>query len=290
MGCYLCPRRCGAERTRAPGACGAGDTLRLARAELHFWEEPCISGQRGSGAIFFSGCTLRCTYCQNYEVSHKSYGIGITPERFREILYELKEKGAHNLNLVTADPYLAIIAPILREEKDKLGLPIVYNCSGYESQEQLRLLDGLCDIYLTDFKYADNSLGERLSGVPDYTDVLLRALPEMFRQVGACRFDGEGMMTKGVLVRHLVLPGCRKDSLAALTMLSDLVPIGDVRLSLMSQFTPNGHGEPSRRLTRFEYESVASKALLLGFEGYFQEFSSQTSDYTPDFHGQGVTK
>lgn len=291
MECRLCPRRCGVDRAVSVGACGAGDALRLARASLHLWEEPCISGERGSGAVFFSGCTLRCGYCQNYDVSHKSHGVEITPERFREILYELKEKGAHNLNLVTADQYLATVAPILSKEKEALSLPIVYNCSGYESPEQLSLLDGIVDVYLVDFKYADNALGKRLSGVDGYADIAKEAISEMYRQVGACRFDGNGMMLSGVLVRHLVLPGFRKNSLAVLDTLAEALPIGDIRLSLMSQFTPNGIAkEPNRRLTHFEYDSVAAYAEKLGFLGYFQEFSSQNSSYTPAFDGEGVTK
>ncbi|MBQ7364571.1 MAG: radical SAM protein [Clostridia bacterium] len=289
--CRLCPRRCGADRSAARGACGAGAEIRLARAALHMWEEPCISGTRGSGAVFFSGCTLRCAYCQNYDISHRSQGVDISPERFCEILYELKAQGAHNLNLVTADQHLEAIVPILRREKDALALPIVYNCSGYESEEMLRLLDGIVDVYLVDFKYADNALGQRLSGVPDYADVAAAALGAMYRAVGACRFDSAGMMEKGVLIRHLVLPGFRKNSLAVLKTLSEILLIEEIRLSLMSQFTPNGVAkEPGRRLTHFEYESVASCAEKMGFLGYFQAFSSQNAAYTPPFDGKGVTK
>lgn len=288
--CTLCPRRCSADRKKGRGVCGGGDRIRLARAALHFWEEPCISGEGGSGAIFFSGCTLKCAYCQNYAISSGNYGFDIDEERFCEILYELKAAGAENINLVSADHYLDRVVPILSREKASLGLPIVYNCSGYESAEMLSLLDGVVDIYLVDLKYATNALGERLSAVSDYADVVKGALPEMYRQVGDCLFEN-GRMKRGILLRHLVLPGFRKNSLEALSLAAALLPISGVRLSLMSQFTPNGIAkEPNRRLTRFEYQSVADHALSLGFEGYFQEFSSQKAEYTPPFNGEGVTK
>lgn len=290
-GCTLCPRRCGADRDKGRGACGGGGMIRLARAALHRYEEPCISVGAGSGAVFFSGCTLRCTYCQNYEISSGNYGFDVTPERFCEILYELKAAGAVNINLVTADHYIPLIAPILKREKRSLGIPVVYNCSGYESLEMLAMLDGLVDVYLVDFKYATNDLGERLSGVRDYTDVALAAIGEMYRQVGRVEFDASGKLQKGILLRHLVLPGFRKNSLEALSLIASLLPVGEIRLSLMSQFTPNGVAkEPCRTLTRFEYDSVSERALSLGFAGYFQEFSSQKSEYTPDFNGEGVTK
>ena len=206
-------------------------------------------------------------------------------------IYELKAAGAENINLVTADHYLYETAPILRREKALLGLPIVYNCSGYESAEMLSLLDGIVDVYLVDFKYADDSLGKRLSGVSDYATVAKAAIVEMYRQVGRVKFSPEGKLLSGILLRHLVLPGFRKNSLSVLETVAELLPIEDVRLSLMSQFTPNGKAsEPCRRLTRFEYDSVSDFAEKLGFDGYFQAFSSQSAEYTPDFNGEGVTK
>lgn len=290
-GCQLCPRRCSADRENDRGACGGGALIRLARAALHFWEEPCISGTSGSGAIFFSGCTLRCSYCQNYAISSGNAGIDITDHRFGEILYELKAQGAENINLVTADHYLERVVPILKREKNSLTLPIVYNCSGYESAEMLALLDGVVDVYLVDFKYADNALGETLSGVPDYADVARAALGTMYRQVGGCVLDENGMLKSGILLRHLVLPGYRKNSLAVLDSVGEILPREEILLSLMSQFTPNGIAkDPARRLTRFEYDSVKERALSLGFRGYFQDFSSQKEEYTPSFLGEGVTK
>ncbi len=289
--CTLCPRRCGMDREKNEGLCGGGNSIRLARAALHFHEEPCISMKKGSGAIFFSGCTLRCTYCQNIEISSGNFGFDITSERFSQILYELKAAGAVNINLVTADHYLPWIVPILRREKERLMLPIIYNCSGYESGEMLSFLDGIVDVYLVDFKYADNAFGERLSCVPDYTDVALLALDEMYRQVGRAEFDADGRLRKGILLRHLVLPGFRKNSLDVLKLLAERLPVSEILLSLMSQFTPNGMAkEPSRRLTHFEYDSVTAFAASLGFAGYFQDFSSQKKEYTPAFDGEGVTK
>ncbi len=289
--CTLCPRRCGRDREKERGLCGAGDALLLARAAPHFWEEPCLSGTRGSGALFFSGCTLRCAYCQNYEISRAQKGFAVSDDRFIEILFALKEKGVHNINLVTADPYVARLAPLLKKVKKELALPVVFNGSGYESEEMLTLLDGAVDVYLPDCKYADAGLAKRLSGAPDYPDVVRKALRRMYEQVGKPRFDKEGILQKGVLVRHLVLPGCRADSLAVLALLGKLFRKDEILLSLMSQFTPNGRaGGPSRRLTRFEYESVAAYAKTLGFDGYFQDFSSQSAQYTPSFEGEGVTE
>lgn len=289
--CRLCPRRCGADRAEQAGLCMGDDRIRIARAAPHFWEEPCISGTRGSGAVFFSGCTLRCAYCQNYEISAGGKGEIVSSERFIEILFSLKAARVHNINLVTADHFVGQIAPLLHRVKDELGLPIVFNCSGYESEEMLAMLDGLVDIYLVDFKYADDSLGERYSGVSNYVDTVTRAIPLMLKQVGRPTFNEEGMMVKGVIVRHLVLPGERKNSLAVLNSLSALCPPEEILLSLMSQYTPNGkEGTPNRTLTRFEYRSVADLAEAHGFQGYFQEFSSQNRAFTPPFDGKGVTK
>ncbi len=289
--CTLCPRRCGADRSRQKGSCGADNRVRIARCAPHFWEEPCISGTRGSGAVFFSGCSLRCVFCQNREISSGGKGEEVTLERFRSLLFALKKEGVHNINLVTADHFVHLIAPVLRKVKDELALPIVFNCSGYESEEMLSLLDGIVDIYLADYKYADNALGRRFSAVSDYADTARRALPSMLHQVGRPILDEEGVMQKGLIVRHLVLPGERKDSLAVLDSLASLFSPEDFLLSLMSQYTPNGNeGAPTRRLTRFEYQSVSEYAEKKGFFGFFQGFSSQSDSYTPDFDGKGVTK
>lgn len=292
--CILCPRRCGADRTLHLGFCGAGDAIRIARAMPHLWEEPCISGKNGSGAIFFSGCTLKCTYCQNAPISHGRYGADISDARFREICFELKGKGVHNINLVTPDPYIERVAPILRELRSELALPIVLNCGGYLSVRQLELLDGVADVYLPDFKYADGALAQNLSAAADYPEVAERAIAEMVRQVGKPTFDGEGMLVRGVLVRHLVLPGYRKNSLAVLDRLAERFERDELMVSLMAQYTPPSDialdGSLSRRLTAFEYRSVADKLADVGFEGYLQERNSAKSSYAPSFRLEGVEK
>lgn len=292
--CTLCPRKCRANRTERLGFCGAGDAVRIARAMPHQWEEPCISGKNGSGAIFFSGCTLRCTYCQNAPISHGCFGADITDERFREICFELKDKGVHNLNLVTPDAYLGRIVPILREIKSALALPIVVNCGGYFSLRQLELLDGVADVYLPDFKYADSSLARTLSAAADYPEVAERAIAEMVRQVGKPVFDEDGMLMRGVLVRHLVLPGYRKNSLAVLDRLSERFGRDEIMISLMAQYTPPSvslsEGSLNRCLTAFEYRSVADKLSETGFEGYLQERESAKESYTPSFRLEGVEK
>lgn len=292
--CTLCPRRCGADRTLHLGFCGAGDAIRIARAMPHMWEEPCISGQNGSGAIFFSGCTLKCTYCQNAPISHGRYGADISDDRFREICFELKVKGVHNINLVTPDPYVERIAPILREIKEELALPIVVNCGGYLSARQLALLDGVADVYLPDFKYADGALAEKLSAAADYPSVTEEAIAEMLRQVGKPAFNEAGMLVRGVLVRHLVLPGYRKNSIALLDRLANRFERDELMVSLMAQYTPPSDvtldGSLNRRLTAFEYRSVAQKLAEAGFEGYLQERDSAKERYTPSFRLEGVER
>ena len=287
--CTLCPRRCQADRTLRLGYCGAGDTLRLARAMPHHWEEPCISGTRGSGTIFFSGCTLRCVFCQNRVISTENFGKAVTPQRFREICFELKTQGVHNVNLVTPDAYAELIVPILAEIKEELALPIVLNCGGYLSPKQIELFAKVVDVWLPDFKYADGELAKQLSGAGDYPEVALAAIAEMVKRAGKPVFDGDGLLRSGVLVRHLVLPGHRKNSIAAVKRLAETFGKDDLLLSLMAQYTPNGaEGAPSRRLTTFEYRSVLEAVEAAGFEGYCQSPDSAKSEYTPSFQLEGV--
>lgn len=290
--CMLCPRRCRANRLAGrKGACSAGNEIKIARAENHFWEEPCISGTRGSGAIFFSGCSLCCTYCQNYEISHNYDGAVITPERFSEICFELKEKGAHNINLVTADHFVPYIRDVLLSIKKELAIPIVYNCSGYQSREILSLLDGLVDIYLVDFKYLYDDGAEKYSRAKGYGAIALEAIGEMLRQVGSAIYDDEGLMKSGVIVRHMVLPGHSNESVAIIKALSESFGTDGYKLSLMSQYTPNGEeGAPKRRITSFEYKRALDTAEELGFDAYMQMPSSADSAYTPDFDLTGVYK
>ncbi|MBQ8382656.1 MAG: radical SAM protein [Clostridia bacterium] len=287
--CTLCPRRCGADRASRPGYCGAGDAIRLARAMPHHWEEPCISGTRGSGAIFFSGCTLRCVFCQNRAISAENFGKDVTPDRFREICFELKAQGVHNINLVTPDAYAELIVPVLEEIKEELALPIVVNCGGYLSPEQVERFGRVTDVWLPDFKYADGALAARLSGAGDYPEVALAAIRGMVARAGKPVLDADGILQKGVLVRHLVLPGQRKNSIAAVEMLRGAFGSDGILLSLMAQYTPNGaDGAPARRITTFEYESVLEAVVAAGFGGYCQSPDSAGQEYTPEFGLQGV--
>ena len=291
--CRLCPRECGADRTVTHGFCGVGAALTAARAMLHRWEEPSISGTRGSGAIFFSGCPLRCVFCQNHRLSHEGYGAEITPRRLADIMLELEDAGAHNVNLVSPTQYLPKILEALDLAKPRLSIPVVYNTGGYERREAIRLLDGYVDIYLPDIKFYSSELSARYAAAPDYFARAIEALTEMLAQVGPCVFDGEGLLKRGVILRHLVLPGCRRDSMDILRAVSECVDISALKLSLMSQYTPDfapeGEKNLRRRLTTFEYESVLSEAARLGYDGYRQDFASSDKKYTPDFRLQGIS-
>lgn len=295
--CELCPRRCRADRAAGErGVCGATDTLRLARAALHFWEEPPISGEAGSGTVFFSGCPLKCVYCQNHEISTGNFGIDVSPERLAQIMLELQDQGALNINLVTATHYAHLLPEAIATARARgLVVPIVYNTSGYERVEAVRELDDLVDIWLTDFKYADAGLGRALSHVPDYPSVAQSALIEMARQLerhggGAARADGT--WTRGIIVRHLVLPGHTEDSCRVLDLIWDAV--GDVPISVMNQYTPNAAmraagGELARAVTREEYERVLDHADDLGFtQMFWQEGGAVDESFTPPFDTTGV--
>lgn len=258
--------------------------MRICRAALHEWEEPCISGERGSGTVFFSGCPLHCVFCQNKEISGGGVGREVSVNELSRIFLDLQEQGAHNINLVTPTHYIPQIAEALSLVKDKLGIPVVYNTGGYERVESLQMLKGLVDIYLPDFKYYDSALSARLSGAPDYREVATDAIREMIDQVGEPRFDGD-MLRRGVIVRHLVLPGKRADSIRCMEHLHENFGNKNILISLMSQYTPIV-GVPedlSRHVTTFEYDSVCKKAVELGFEGYFQERTSAKDTYIPDW-------
>ncbi|MBE6630934.1 MAG: radical SAM protein [Ruminococcaceae bacterium] len=289
MGCMLCPRQCGAARENgALGFCGMDADVRVARAALHPFEEPPVCGERGSGTVFFTGCSLRCIFCQNSAIRAPEAGFLLSVKELAALFLYLQEKGAENINLVTATHYADSVAKALRLAKPQLHVPVVYNCGGYERVETLKLLEGLVDVYLPDFKYMSTALSAAYSAAPDYAEVATAALREMYRQVGAVRFDVRGMLTRGVMVRHLVLPGSRADSIAVLEHLAALLPVADIRLSLMRQYTPDftppdAPKNLKRRLTSFEYDSVAARALELGFEGYFQEKESASAAFTPDF-------
>ena len=291
-GCQSCPRRCGVDREAGKvGYCGVDAKVRIARAALHLWEEPIISGTRGSGTIFFSGCNLRCVFCQNREVSHGGKGRELDIRELGEKMLSLQQQGAHNINLVTPSHYVNEVVAALKRVRSKLYIPVVYNCGGYEAVEAIDALDGLVDIYMPDLKYFSPALSRDYSGAENYFEVARAALLRMYEQVGRPEMSASGMMTRGVLVRHLVLPGCRKDSIAILGELSQMFAPGDIILSLMSQYTPEfvpddcPYDNLKRRITSLEYESVVNEMQKLGFEGFVQSRTSATTAYTPKFEG-----
>ena len=287
--CNACPRHCGALRKEEGlGFCGVPQEFVVSRVSLHPWEEPPISGQNGSGTIFFAGCNLRCVFCQNKPISHGAKGRVMTEEELEAAMLDLCYQGATNINLVTPTHYAEALLPLLQRVKPKLGIPIVYNCGGYESVEMLQKLEGLIDIYLPDFKYASGEIAKKYSGAFDYPERAKEALGEMLRQVGSPVFAADGTLQTGVIVRHLVLPGNRKESEAVLRLLAERFGTKDYLLSLLWQYTPEfatdaPYKELHRRVTTFEYETVARLAETLGFEGFFQEKSSATVAYTPPF-------
>lgn len=288
--CQACPRRCGADRENGGvGYCGVGATVRVARAALHRWEEPIISGTRGSGTIFFSGCNLRCVYCQNYDVSHNAKGRELTLYELEDRILSLQQQGAHNINLVTPSHYATQIIQVLRRIKSKLYVPVIYNCGGYESLETIDALEGLVDIYMPDIKYYSPILSRDYSGAENYFEVASAALKRMHEQVGRPVVTSKGLLTRGVLVRHLVLPGCRKDSIAIMGELAKMFAPDDILVSLMSQYTPDFVPEDCpyenlrRRITSLEYESVVNELQKYGFQGFVQNRLSATAAYTPQF-------
>lgn len=297
--CELCPRRCGANRAAgAHGVCGADDSLKIARAALHYWEEPPISGERGSGTIFFSACPLKCVYCQNHEISTGGFGIEVAPGRLVEIMLELQEQGAHNINLVTATHYAHLLPTAIGEARRRgLSIPIVYNTSGYEREEAVAGLADLVDVWLVDYKYADADLGRALSHVVDYPETAALALSRMCAAVaarGGELVDADGMMRRGVIVRHLVLPGHADDSCRVLDRIWDVA--GDVPISVMNQYTPNERmrasgGELSRAVTEDEYEFVLDHADDVGFtQMFWQEGGAVDESFTPAFDTTGVLR
>ncbi|MBR6312605.1 MAG: radical SAM protein [Oscillospiraceae bacterium] len=289
--CRLCPRACGADRDAGEqGFCGVGGDAVVARAAPHFWEEPCISGTHGSGTVFFSGCSLRCVYCQNRAISSGAIGKTLSAAELRELFLRLAGSGVHNINLVTPTHFSAAIAEALEKP---VGVPIVYNCGGYESVEMLKMLEGKIDVYLTDMKYSDAEAAARLSGAPDYFDVARAAVREMSRQVGGYVIDDEGIMTHGLIVRHLILPGYSENTRGVLRWFADEFAGRHVKLSLMSQYFPPEDAEklgaPPRRLSPEEYAEAELLCAELGItDGYFQELDAASDAYVPPFDLTGV--
>jgi putative pyruvate formate lyase activating enzyme len=295
--CTLCPRTCRVNREKGEkGICGQTDELKVARAALHFWEEPCISGEEGSGAVFFSGCSLHCVFCQNQEIANGTVGKIISEERLAEIFLELAEQGANNINLVTPGHFTPqIIRGVELARNRGLTLPIIYNTSSYETVDNIKRLEGIVDIYLPDLKYMDASLSRKYSHAADYSAVAKAAIAEMVRQTGAAVFygdDTEGRMKKGTIVRHLILPGQVEDSKKVIRYLYETY--GDtIYISIMNQFTPLPHlaeyPELNRKVTDEEYDSVVDFAIDLGVEnGFIQEGDTAEESFIPDFDCRGV--
>ena len=292
--CHLCPRDCGADRTRGIGACKATSKIMAARAELHMWEEPCISGEEGSGAVFFSGCNLGCVYCQNSEIAKGHSGKEITKERLVEIYLELQQKKANNINLVTAGHFLPIVIDSIKEARKRgLSIPIVYNSSGYEKVEAIKALSGIVDIFLPDFKYIDPKIAALYSNALDYPEVAKHALAQMVKQTGKAQFDDREMMTRGVIVRHLILPGHIEESKAAIRYLYETY--GDqIYISIMNQYTPmpgieKKYPELGRTIADGEYDEVVDYAIDLGVEnGFIQEGETAKDSFIPQFDNTGV--
>ena len=291
--CSLCPRECGADRNIKPGFCGAGSEVLAAKAFLHRWEEPCISGEAGSGTIFFSGCNMKCVFCQNHQISQEHHGKKITAGRLADIMLELQAQGALNINLVSPAPYaLHIIEAVSSARKNGLSVPIVYNTNGYDSVKTIEMLKDTIDIYLPDMKYYQDSYAVRYSGTKDYFRHASASIMKMFEQAGNPVFDENGIMQKGVLIRHLVLPELHADSKRILKWIRD--NLGDqAYVSLMCQYTPMygacKYEEINRRLEDWEYDLVIDYFFEIGLEnGFVQDFTSATEDYTPDFDLSGI--
>ena len=294
--CTLCPRECHVDRSSGKkGFCGMDGTIYLARAALHMWEEPCISGTKGSGAVFFSGCGLRCCFCQNHDIAIGSRGLAVSVERLGEIFLELKEKGAANINLVTGAHYVPQIIEALKLARMQgMDLPVVYNSSGYEKLETLKLLEGYVDIYLPDLKYMEPDLAQKFSHAPDYVERAKAAIKEMVRQSGSCQFGEDGYIRRGTIVRHLILPGHTKNSRKVLRYLHETYG-EDIYISIMNQYTPvrefGEFKELNRKVTKREYEKILDAAVEMGIQnGFIQEGETASESFIPEFDYEGVEK
>lgn len=289
--CISCPRQCNAQRLSdiGKGFCKMGNNPVVARISKHMWEEPCISGTNGSGTIFFSGCAMKCVFCQNYKISTENFGKLLTSSQLADCYKRLEAMGVHNINLVNPTHFAKAIIESLDIYKPQI--PVVYNCGGYESVETLRLLNGYIDIYLPDFKYATNEIAKKYSNAPNYPQATLKAIGEMLKQQPKNIYDDNGIMQRGVIIRHLVLPANTKNSIAVLDMIDESFG-NEITLSLMSQYTPCGiadkYPEINRKITKREYQKVLTHLEYLGFDGFAQELSSATVSYIPDFNLQGL--
>lgn len=290
MICKDCPRRCGVDRAKQKGVCGVADQCYVARAALHRWEEPCISGTGGSGAVFFCGCNLDCVFCQNHTINHTMRGKALDREQLANCFLRLQELGAHNINLVTPVPHLAILKEAIPLAKEKgLQIPIVYNTNAYELTESLREMEGLVDIYLPDLKYVSDIAAKRYSHAADYFEFAGPAILEMYRQCGDLVMDENGIAKRGILIRHLVLPGSVDETREVLDFIAEHLPL-TTHISLMGQYVPAHRAKEfpplHRRLTRREYDRAVEYCLAKGFVNvYIQQLSAASSDFTPEFNG-----
>lgn len=287
--CRLCPRRCGVDRNLSTGVCGAGSDIVVSKVMLHSWEEPCISVGNGAGTIFFSGCSLHCCYCQNNSISRHINGRVVTVPELADIFLKLQDCGADNIELVTPTHYVLQIIKALDIVKSKLEIPVVYNTSGYELLDTIKILDGYVDIFLPDLKYISPDVGKRYSNAYDYFEYASEAIKQMVNQVGPLSYDDRGALMNGTIIRHLILPSLRHESIKILDWISANFSSSDVIVSLMSQYTPfdfisDNYPELKRRVTKMEYNSVINHAAELGISGFMQEKSSASANFLPDFN------
>lgn len=282
--CFDCPRECGADRETKKGYCACGPLPSVVRAAPHFGEEPCISGENGSGAVFFSGCNLKCVFCQNSEISRRQCGKELAPRELADLFLRLQDTGVHNINLVTATHFTRAVAEAL--EIAKPDIPVVWNSSGYEKPETLRMLEGLVQVYMPDYKYADPALAKKYSAAPDYPEKATEAIREMYRQTGPYR-EENGLLKKGVLIRHLILPGYSGNSMDVIDFVADSFA-DNVKFSLMSQFTPMNDCDINSRVSADENDMLIHYMKLRGLEGYTQDISSATGELIPNFDMTGV--
>lgn len=293
MKCNLCPRNCLVDRKKTVGVCGMKDKLVIARASLHMWEEPCISGETGSGTIFFTGCNLKCIFCQNNDISTKLVGKEVTIEEFANICLNLQKQKANNINLVTPTHFVPLIVEGLKLAKQNgLTIPIVYNTSSYETKETIQMLDGIVDIYLPDLKYYDDEYAIKYSHAPNYFKVATTAIDEMVNQVGKPQFNEDGIMTKGVIVRHLMMPGLKEDTKKILNYLYKKYK-NDIYISIMNQYTPmkhfNHYQELNQKIKEEEYDEIINYAIDLGIKkAFIQEGETQEKSFIPDFSNQDL--
>lgn len=291
--CRLCPRKCGVNRYETVGFCGMGAEVKAAKATLHQWEEPCISYNNGAGTVFFSGCSLRCVYCQNSEISNNGFGEAITAKKLGDIFLSLQDRGADNIELVTPTHFIPDIITALDRVKNRLDIPVVYNCGGYELTKTINRLKGYIDVYLPDIKYYSADISSKYSSAPDYFQRASEAVLEMINQTEKLRYNEKGGLVKGTVIRHLVLPGCRHDSMRIMDWIAENTDSDSRLVSIMSQYTPfdfisSDYPELKRRITKMEYNSVVRHAENLGIKGFTQDITSAREEYLPEFDLEGI--